>query len=70
MQDNFSEWPIYIFFIAFNENLLYLRETTYPYGWNYWFLISSRDTTDKMAASIKSYCEMYKRPYLLNRSTA
>ena len=25
--------------------------------------------TDKMAACIESYCEMYKRPYLLNRST-
>ena len=25
--------------------------------------------TDKMAASIESYCEIYKRPYLLNRST-
>ena len=25
--------------------------------------------TDKMATSIESYCEMYKRPYLLNRST-
>ena len=25
--------------------------------------------TDKMAASIESCCEMYKRPYLLNRST-
>ena len=25
--------------------------------------------TDKMAVSIDSYCEMYKRPYLLNRST-
>ena len=25
--------------------------------------------TDKMAASIESYCEMYKRPYLFNHST-
>ena len=25
--------------------------------------------TDKMAASIESYCEMYNSPYLLNRST-
>ena len=25
--------------------------------------------TDTMAASIESYCEMYKRLYLLNRST-
>ena len=25
--------------------------------------------TDKMAASIESYCEMYKRPDLLNHST-
>ena len=25
--------------------------------------------TDKMAASIENYSEMYKRPYLLNRST-
>ena len=25
--------------------------------------------TDKMAASRESYCEMYKRPHLLNRST-
>ena len=23
MQDNFSEWPIYIPFIAYNENLLF-----------------------------------------------
>ena len=26
MQDNFSEWPIYIHFIAYNENYLFLRE--------------------------------------------
>ena len=26
MQDNFNEWPIYIPFIAYNENLLFLRE--------------------------------------------
>ena len=26
MQDNFSEWPIYTPFIAYNENLLFLRE--------------------------------------------
>ena len=32
-------------------------------------LISSCDITDKMAASIESYCEMYKRPYLPDRST-
>ena len=25
--------------------------------------------TDKMVASIESICEMYKMPYLLNRST-
>ena len=43
------------------------EKTTYPYACK--FLISSRDVPDKMAASIESYCEMYKRPYLLNRST-
>ena len=26
MQDNFSEWPIYIHFIAYNETLLLFRE--------------------------------------------
>ena len=30
---------------------------------------SSRDMADKMVASIENYCEMYKSPYLLNRST-
>ena len=34
MQDNFSEWPIYILFIAYNEYLLFLRENNnYPYAW-------------------------------------
>ena len=60
MQDNFSEWPIYIPFIACNENLLFLRENNLS--------LCLRDMTDKMAAFIESYSEMYKRPYLLNRS--
>ena len=34
MQDNFSEWSIYIPFIAYNENLLCEEKTTYPYAWN------------------------------------
>ena len=31
MQDNFSEWPIYIPFIAYNENLLFFRENNLSY---------------------------------------
>ena len=33
------------------------------------FLFWSLDMSDKMAASMESPCEMYKRPYLLNCST-
>ena len=33
------------------------------------FLFRQCDMTDQMAASIESYCEMYKRPYLQNHST-
>ena len=33
------------------------------------FSFWSRDKADKMAASIESYLQKYKRPYLLNRST-
>ena len=63
MQDNFSEWPIYIPFIAYNENLLFLRENNLSLCLKL-FPISSHDITDKMAASIESCCEMYKRSYL------
>ena len=46
MQDNFSEWPIYIPFIAYNEQLLFLRENnlflrlklaiSYFFTWHDW----------------------------------
>ena len=70
MQDNFSEWEIYIPSIAYiNENLLYLSENNLSLCLQLGFLISSRDMAVKMTASMESYCELYEKLYLLNRSS-
>ena len=64
MQENFSEWSIYISFIAYDENLLFFKKKHLILMLEISNLLFRHMMTDKMVASIEHYCEMYKKSYL------